>query len=568
MQIFAVRLFALGVSVRIWYVQRPAVVHRLSTLCRRAPLPDLSRFVQLKRKNDMIKPHLLLGLICGGAVAFPGAALAQKMSANERILELAMRQIEPGRGPTDMIGPDVIVGELMSTQSSNNSMGLNISPSGTTTAEVSYGIGTTSCNKGDQELLWISSTNQHPVISQNIYRIKNGRFEQLGQSWLKHGFTALQYNACGLGCQSSGTGSRLGVGCSDPYSASLNASQNNLGPRYQVNPFTGFFPYPFAGSVPSVPSGDTMARRLRVKIADVEPMPTSTIYIAEGQYVAPDDAAAGNGNNNASYRQFTFNASRQITLVGQTQRQMPAIFAWQALGNNGNPDPSVRISMVSLLPSDGLFYVGSKATDIGGGLWQYEYAVQNLNSDRMGGSFRVPFPAGTQISNVEWRGIDSHSGVPAEDATRNAPWTITVSSNSIEWAAPVAFNSARPTEGNGLRWSTAYNFRFVANVPPVNNGQVDLGFFKPGTPSSLPAGAWAPNMAPLACYANCDGSTTQPLLNIEDFNCFVNRYALAQQLPVAEQITSYANCDGSTAAPVLNIEDFNCFMNQFALGCP
>ena len=36
---------------------------------------------------------------------------------------------------------------------------------------MSYGIGTTSCNQGDEQLLWIASNNQHPVIAQNMYRI-------------------------------------------------------------------------------------------------------------------------------------------------------------------------------------------------------------------------------------------------------------------------------------------------------------------------------------------------------------------------------------------------------------
>ena len=32
--------------------------------------------------------------------------------------------------------------------------------------------------------------------------------------------------------------------------------------------------------------------------------------------------------------------------------------------------------------------------------------------------------------------------------------------------------------------------------------------------------------------------------------------------------TCYANCDGSTNAPVLNVNDFVCFNNRFAAGCP
>jgi hypothetical protein len=61
------------------------------------------------------------------------------------------------------------------------------------------------------------------------------------------------------------------------------------------------------------------------------------------------------------------------------------------------------------------------------------------------------------------------------------------------------------------------------------------------------------------CWANCDASTTAPVLNVLDFNCFLNRFA-AQDC--------YANCDSSTTPPALNVLDFNCFLNKFAGGCP
>ena len=62
-----------------------------------------------------------------------------------------------------------------------------------------------------------------------------------------------------------------------------------------------------------------------------------------------------------------------------------------------------------------------------------------------------------------------------------------------------------------------------------------------------------------ACYANCDGSTISPVLNVNDFSCFLNRYAAGD---------SYANCDGSSISPVLNVNDFSCFLNAYAAGCP
>jgi hypothetical protein len=69
------------------------------------------------------------------------------------------------------------------------------------------------------------------------------------------------------------------------------------------------------------------------------------------------------------------------------------------------------------------------------------------------------------------------------------------------------------------------------------------------------------------CYANCDGSTVAPILNVEDFTCFINKFSEGVMLPHEQQLTHYANCDQSTAAPVLNVEDFTCFINKFAAGC-
>jgi probable HAF family extracellular repeat protein len=62
-----------------------------------------------------------------------------------------------------------------------------------------------------------------------------------------------------------------------------------------------------------------------------------------------------------------------------------------------------------------------------------------------------------------------------------------------------------------------------------------------------------------SCYANCDGSTSTPVLNVNDFVCFQTQFAAGDPT---------ANCDGSTAAPVLNVSDFVCFQARFAAGCP
>jgi YVTN family beta-propeller protein len=72
-------------------------------------------------------------------------------------------------------------------------------------------------------------------------------------------------------------------------------------------------------------------------------------------------------------------------------------------------------------------------------------------------------------------------------------------------------------------------------------------------------GVFDRDQADTSCYANCDGSHTPPILNINDFVCFQALFAAGDPR---------ANCDGSTEPPVLNISDFICFQSRFAAGCP
>lgn len=61
-----------------------------------------------------------------------------------------------------------------------------------------------------------------------------------------------------------------------------------------------------------------------------------------------------------------------------------------------------------------------------------------------------------------------------------------------------------------------------------------------------------------ACYPNCDSSTIAPVLNVNDFLCFMTWFASGD---------SYANCDQSTSPPILSVNDFVCFTTQFTAGC-
>jgi hypothetical protein len=377
-------------------------------------------------------------------------------------------------------GPDVIVGDLPSMQ--------QFGSSGT---QVGLGVGTTSCNNGDTELDWFALPSvDHPVIPQGLYRMSGGasnndRFEQIGQSWLKHAFTALQNNACGFGCSPAANGTHLGVGCSDPYGASLNASQTGLGSRAWVNPFTGA--YASTAADHSSHSHNGTSHRILVEAADLDTTQNAgATYYAEAQYVTPHEfvwcqSHPGQCNmyNNASYRQFSVSGTTSFSFnaIGSTVRMVPAVTAWTgATMQTIEPAPGV----------DGRAFIAYKVTGPVGGIWHYEYAILNQNLDRGIQSFTVPLGCGINLTNVGFHAPPNHPGF-AMDGTQNsagysnAAWTATQSSNSVTWNSQTF---SQDQNANALRWGTMYNYRFDSNRPPQNMYGI-VGFYKSGSPIAV-----------------------------------------------------------------------------------
>src|SRR5438876_10217866 len=185
--------------------------------------------------------------------------------------------------PVATHGPDVIVGDLPTLQQF-----------GSAGTQVGLAVATTSCNNGDQPLDWFQLPNtDHPVIPQNLYRMSGGvdnteRFEQIGQSWMKHAFFALEEFICGT-CNTSPpcvTGDQLCPGCADTYVASLNYDQDLIGSRAWVNPFTGVFP---SNPDPNNHAGHNhtgTSHRVTVATSDLIPgqNPGAT-YFAEADYI-------------------------------------------------------------------------------------------------------------------------------------------------------------------------------------------------------------------------------------------------------------------------------------------
>ncbi|HWM26693.1 MAG TPA: hypothetical protein VNP98_17890 [Chthoniobacterales bacterium] len=397
-------------------------------------------------------------------------------------------------------GPDIIVGTMSGLQ--------QFGSSGT---QVGLATGATSCNNGSVPYhFYLLPNPDHSVVSQNFYRMSGGasnneRFEQLGYAWNKHTFGAAQENACGFGCTpfpGQPEDSELGVGCSDPYSASQNAAQGNtafgaLGSRAWINPFTGFFP---VSPRPENHTGHThtgTSHRIAVERNDLNPaMNPGATYYLEVQYDSPHEYAwcqthPGECNmyNNASYRRYNVSGTTSFTFaaVGSAVRMVPATDAWRLATAGDPPESRVVIATVEPVPGeDGRAFVAYRVTNPSAGVWHYEYAIHNQNLDRSIQSFSVPLGNGITLTNVGFRAPPNHPGFPNDGTVgsagfSSAAWTSNQTSDALSWNTETF---AQNPNANAIRFGTLYNFRFDSNRPPQATNAT-IGFFKTGTPITV-----------------------------------------------------------------------------------
>lgn len=338
-----------------------------------------------------------------------------------------------------------------------------------------FSVGTVACNHGGAPLEWQGLTARHPVVAQALYRYDGGRMEQVGMSWLKHGFLALAQDACGLGCQDPGDFTVLGIGCSDPYSAALNGDQSRLGARSEVNAATGAFSVPS----PTQPAtGNSLFKRLQVKLTDLDDdTHPQARYFAEAQYVSSQEIAAGHGEDSVSYREVSFDLGFNPTMVGPTVQGKAALEAWRAL------DPTVSILDLDV-PGDGRIKLATRVSALTSGRWRYEYALYNQSSHRSARALRIPLAPGTEVTHAGFHDVDYHSG----ELYDGTDWTLSVTETAVSWATEPETEHA---EANALRFGTTYNFWFEADRPP-GPATAAVELFRAGAPQSLEAATQGP----------------------------------------------------------------------------
>ena len=257
--------------------------------------------------------------------------------------------------------------------------------------------------------------------------------------------------------------------------------------------------------------------------------------------VSSHDAGAGNGLNNASYREAVMTgtaSNRNLAMTGTIRSRVPAINAWR------EADPDVTIAPVDV-PGDGRMYVACRVTALAGGVWRYEYAIENFNSDRAARLFSVPGSSGIAVTNVGFHDVHYHSGDgPGNVNIDGTDWASSVG-DAVEWSTATF---AQNPSANALRWGTLYNFRFDTAVAP-EMGTVTIGLFKPGASEAvIVSDVLVPGVA--ACAADWNESGN---VDSQDFFDFLSALFAGD-----------ADFNGDL---VTNSQDFFDFVAAFFVGC-
>jgi len=341
------------------------------------------------------------------------------------------------------------------------------------TGRVAFAMQTTSCNaSATTNINWYSPNQgtgnpmdpRHPLIMQNLYRLKDGRLEQIGFAWIKHGFLATNASSCASGSCSGSGGPILFPKCTDTYGVGNNNDRNYLGPRGELNAFSGvwtamnsFFAN-YSGNTwqPHGSGWNAIDHRLEVEDSDLVAT-GSPQFFYEAYYITPDDIDL---YNNVGSRRAT------ITWTGTTWSVTTADA--QIFGPTLQTRWPGSTSTIALPKSEGDNWVAVKTTDLGGGNWRYDFAVYNHNSDRKVNQFAVPIQPGAVVTNMGFHDVDTN-------AANN--WTASAAGGYVTFMGPDY--GTNPT-GNALPYSTQYNFWFDANVPPVSS-VATIGLFKPGS---------------------------------------------------------------------------------------
>jgi hypothetical protein len=341
--------------------------------------------------------------------------------------------------------------------------------------EIGFSAANYMCNPGTVTIPWQAAMQpNHPKFGFMITRLSGDRMVQISDwSYVKHAFTSLNNNSgpC-IPCTNPGTGTVMGIGCSDVYANSNNGDRYYLGPPEELNPWLGTWnpigsyfdrgdpmvaPPANTDGLRSLTSTQTAAfdavkNRVTVKESDLGIAGASYFYQI---HLIHQGEALAKRNNNLRTRGVSLIWSGTTWTVANVGNSANGSVLLQWTGSTYNSNSNGN--------DDGQFGVAVKVTGPVAGFYHYEYAVHNIDNYRGGAAFRLPICAGARVQNLGSRDIDSN---PLND------WTSSVTSTEIAFLA---------SAGNAHRWNQLFNFWFDCDVAPASgNASIDQADPGPG----------------------------------------------------------------------------------------
>jgi len=374
---------------------------------------------------------------------------------------------------------------------------------GTTSTLVGYAAQNDMCNVGSVNIPWQAAmAENHPKFGFMLARELNGRFEQISdRSFCKHAFLTINGSGVCGPCQ-GGSGSLMGLNCTDVYGVFNNGDRFWLGPADEIDPWLGtwnhvgsYFDqgFPNVGAPgnmngvrsPINPTNSVM-NRVTIKKSDI-------VAGAEYYYqihLIHEGEPIGNRGDNLMSRGTNINPSSWSASDD----------TGTALGSIVNRWTGATVGHGSNGTDNGSFYVAGKAVETTPGNWRYEYAVHNADNNRGASSFRVPMCPNANASNFFFRDIDDNS---------LNQWTGTQVGNEVVFSAPA---------NNPLDWNIIFNFGFDADASPgqgdvsvdqarVGSGALTVSVTNTLTPNGAPTQVAAANNIGPGCGSPSTGLT-------------------------------------------------------------
>ncbi len=347
------------------------------------------------------------------------------------------------------------------------------------------------------------ANDQHPYLIWNMYRLNaDGSIEQIGRSGVKQAFLTINQD-CLDEPDLDHNSHVLGRGCADVYSTSNNDNNNSLSPRWEILPASGrwgrcgsTFDTNCDGASNPSPAPNNYYQRMVVDESQIAPSRNpGASWLFDSWYLARQDIDIFNSMSSVVTTQTWASSVWNVTYG--PQKLGPVIDRWVAPPQAGEPGlvlagvsggarmraagRSARGALqemewsqpLTLNEADGSVghaTLAVRARELGGGQWQYHYAVMNFDI-----TFFTTTGSEPNLRITSNRGFDRF-----EVLTTARIATPVFRDGDLDSANDWQVASGRGTRGwslgsataNHLFWGTLFSYSFTSGAPRY--GQAEL----------------------------------------------------------------------------------------------